>query len=135
MNELSTYDNGITIVKLGPGQSVKATCIATLVRTAFLVQCRVRACVCEWRCIPVCRLCFTERCRLGAPPPHTVPRLQGIGKMHYKWSPVGTCVFKVEYDIRLNPGAYGSVWRVVYVLAFLVIWHRRGGETVALCCS
>ena len=46
MEELKTHDNGITIVKLGPGQSVKATCIATLVRVfGLLPSMRLHRCM------------------------------------------------------------------------------------------
>jgi hypothetical protein len=85
-SELSPQNSGITIVKLGPGQALKVTCIATLVR--------VCACVCRRRTsVPVSVTeCHRRRCE------------QGVAKMHAKWSPVGTAVFQYEHEIRLNPG-------------------------------
>lgn len=80
---VSERDNGITIVKLGPGQSIRATCIATLV--PFLAFQRV---------LVGLSVVVLGRC------------VQGVGKMHTKWSPVGTAVFQYEHDIRLNPGLY-----------------------------
>lgn len=59
----SERDNGITIVKLGPGQSIHATCIATLVRM------RKPVCFCLVGCVCVCGLwllCFAMRAHFSA---------------------------------------------------------------------
>jgi hypothetical protein len=102
-DELSSTDNGITIVKLGPGQHVKAMCIATLVSTSptlYPQPSQLRVAVTFVLPRRLYFLAVVIGCWLLA--------VQGVGKMHYKWSPVATCVYQYESDIRLNPGTLSN---------------------------